>query len=124
MESAKSWMDFLKIRASWGQNGNQEIDGFQYLSTIAFGGADYTFGPDKSILTPGGYPDILANPDVTWETSEQLDFGLDARFLNNRLGLNFDYYIKDTKDWLLVAPMLDSFGTGAQPGVRNITELE
>ena len=113
MESAKSWMDFLKIRASWGQNGNQEIDGFQYLSTIAFGGADYTFGPDKSILTPGGYPDILANPDVTWETSEQLDFGLDARFLNNRLGLNFDYYIKDTKDWLLVAPMLDSFGTGA-----------
>lgn len=41
------------------------------------------------------------------------DFGLDARFLNNRLGLNFDYYIKDTKDWLLVAPMLDSFGTGA-----------
>ena len=52
MESAKSWMDFLKIRASWGQNGNQEIDGFQYLSTIAFGGADYTFGPDKSILTP------------------------------------------------------------------------
>lgn len=55
----------------------------------------------------------MANPDVTWETSEQLDFGLDARFLNNRLGLNFDYYIKDTKDWLLVAPMLDSFGTGA-----------
>lgn len=113
MESTKSWMDFLKIRASWGQNGNQDIDGFQYLSTIAFGGADYTFGPDKSVLTSGGYPDILANPAVTWETSEQLDFGLDARFLNNRLGVNFDYYIKDTKDWLLVAPMLDSFGTGA-----------
>lgn len=113
MESTKSWMDFLKIRASWGQNGNQDIDGFQYLSTIAFGGADYTFGPDKTVLTSGGYPDILANPDVTWETSEQLDFGLDARFLNNRLGVNFDYYIKDTKDWLLVAPMLDSFGTGA-----------
>ena len=113
MEPTKSWMDFLKIRASWGQNGNQDIDGFQYLSTIAFGGADYTFGPDKTVLTSGGYPDILANPDVTWETSEQLDFGLDARFLNSRLGVNFDYYIKDTKDWLLVAPMLDSFGTGA-----------
>ena len=113
IEPTKSWMDFLKIRASWGQNGNQDIDGFQYLSTIAFGGADYTFGPDKTVLTSGGYPDILANPDVTWETSEQLDFGLDARFLNSRLGVNFDYYIKDTKDWLLVAPMLDSFGTGA-----------
>lgn len=75
MESAKSWMDFLKIRASWGQNGNQEIDGFQYLSTIAFGGADYTFGPDKSILTPGGYPDILANPDVTWELPNSWTLG-------------------------------------------------
>jgi TonB-linked SusC/RagA family outer membrane protein len=44
MNSTKNWMDFLKLRASWGQNGNQSIPGFQYLSTIAFSGADYTFG--------------------------------------------------------------------------------
>ena len=113
MESTKSWMDFLKIRASWGQNGNEDIPGFQYLSTIAFSGADYTFGPDKSVVSSGAYPDILANKDVTWETSEQIDFGLDARFLNSRLGVNFDYYIKNTKDWLVAAPVLDTYGTGA-----------
>lgn len=113
MEQTRSWMDFLKIRASWGQNGNQDIPDFQYLSTIAFSGADYTFGPDKSVVASGAYPDILANKDVTWETSEQIDFGLDARFLDNRLGLNFDYYIKNTKDWLVAAPVLDSYGTGA-----------
>ena len=113
MESTKSWMDFLKIRASWGQNGNQDIPNFQYLSTIAFSGADYTFGPDKSVISSGAYPDILANKDVTWETSEQIDFGLDARFLDGRLGFNFDYYVKNTKDWLVAAPVLDTYGTGA-----------
>ena len=113
MASTRSWLDFLKLRASWGQNGNQDIPGFQYLSTISFSNAEYTFGPDKSVLTSGAYPDILANKDVTWETSEQIDLGLDARFLNNRLGLGFDYYIKNTKDWLVAAPVLDSYGTNA-----------
>ncbi|MCC8172276.1 MAG: TonB-dependent receptor [Parabacteroides sp.] len=112
-ERTEAWMDFLKIRASWGQNGNQDIPDFQYLSTIAFSGADYTFGPDKSVIASGAYPDILANKEVTWETSEQIDFGLDARFLNNRLGVNFDYYVKNTKNWLVVAPVLDTYGTGA-----------
>ncbi len=113
MKPTASWLDYLKIRASWGQNGNQNIAGFQYLSTISFSGADYTFGPDKSVISTGAYPDILANEDVTWETSEQIDLGIDARFLNGRLGLTFDYYQKTTKDWLVVAPILDSYGTGA-----------
>ncbi|WP_321333489.1 TonB-dependent receptor [uncultured Bacteroides sp.] len=112
MESAKSYLDFLKIRASWGQNGNQDITPFQYLATVSFG-SDYTFGGDKSQLTSGAYPDILPNKDVTWETSEQTDLGLDARFFNSRLGVTFDYYVKTTKDWLVVAPVLDSYGTGA-----------
>jgi TonB-linked SusC/RagA family outer membrane protein len=113
MESTKNWMDFLKIRASWGQNGNQSIPGYQYLSTIAFSDADYTFGPDKSIISNGAYPDILANPDITWEKSEQTDLGIDARFLNSRLGVNLDYYIKKTKDWLVQAPVLATVGTNA-----------
>ena len=62
MAKVRRWMDFFKIRASWGQNGNQNIPGYQYLSTYAFSGADYTFGPDKSVLTNGAYADILANP--------------------------------------------------------------
>lgn len=113
MKKTSRWMDYLKLRASWGQNGNQDIPAFQYLSTISFSGSDYTFGPDKSVLVKGAYPDILANEDLTWETSEQLDLGIDARFLDNRLGLTFDYYVKTTKDWLVEAPILDSYGTGA-----------
>lgn len=113
MNDVKNWMDFLKIRASWGQNGNQSIPGFQYLSTISFENADYTFGNDKSVITTGAYPDILANPNITWEKSEQTDLGFDARFFGSRLGLNFDYYIKKTKDWLVQAPVLDTVGTSA-----------
>lgn len=113
MAYTKNWLDFLKIRASWGQNGNQDIASFQYLATIRFKDADYSFGPDKTILSSGSYPDILPNEDVTWETSEQIDLGFDAYLLNNRLGINFDYYIKNTKDWLVEAPVLDIYGTGA-----------
>lgn len=113
MQKVTPVMDYLKLRASWGQNGNQDIPPFQYLSTISYSGSDYVFGPDQSVLIKGAYPDILANKDLTWETSEQLDFGIDARFFRNRLGLTFDSYIKTTKDWLVEAPILDIYGTGA-----------
>lgn len=114
MEGTKDWLDFLKVRASWGQNGNCNINPFQYLSTIAFDGhAGYSFGNVKDTYQQGAYPDILPNPDVTWETSDQTDIGIDARFLGSRLGFNFDWYVKKTKDWLVQAPILDTFGTNA-----------
>lgn len=113
MDGARNFMDFLKLRASWGQNGNQSISSFQYLATISFENVNYFFGPDKSVVSVGGYPDILPNPNVTWETSEQLNIGLDARFIQSRLGLAFDWYKKTTKDWLVRADNLASFGTGA-----------
>ncbi len=99
MEPTRNYLDFLKIRASWGQNGNQDIDPFQYLATISSLKSNYFFGPDKQTISSGAYPDILPNKDVTWETSEQLDLGLDARFLGSRLGLSFDYYIKTKIGW-------------------------
>ena len=111
MESTKAWMDFLKIRASWGQNGNCNISNFQYLATIALDDPYYFNNKDNPAL--GAYPNILPNEDVKWETSEQLDFGFDARFLNNRLSVAFDWYKKTTKDWLVRAPMLLSYGTNA-----------
>lgn len=111
MESTKSWLDFLKIRASWGQNGNCNISNFQYLATIAFDDPYYFDSKDNPGL--GAYPNILPNEDVKWETSEQLDLGFDMRFFNSRLGFSFDWYKKTTKDWLVVAPMLLSYGTGA-----------
>ena len=119
MESAQSWLNFLKLRASWGQNGNQSISNFQYLTTFSFSAANgYFYGVSQGVAnhtapTTGGYADVLQNPDVTWETSEQIDLGIDARFLNSRLGLAFDYYVKKTKDWLLQAPILAVYGLGA-----------
>ncbi len=120
MQSASSWLDFLKIRASWGQNGNNRIAKYQYLATIAQSGSagdsGYKFSDDYSFTLTGkpnigAYADIVPNPDVTWETSEQLDLGFDARFLNSRLGLTFDWYKKTTKDWLIVAPRVAIEGT-------------
>ncbi len=114
MQSTKSWLDFFKLRASWGQNGNCNISNFQYLATVSFDAtAAYSFANNKDSQTTGGYADILPNPDVKWETSEQLDFGFDARFLGSRLSVAFDWYKKTTKDWLVVAPQLASYGTGA-----------
>ncbi len=120
MQSTRSWLDFLKIRASWGQNGNNSIAKYQYLATIAQSGANgdtgYKFSDDYDVTlngTPntGAYANIVPNPDVTWETSEQLDLGFDARFLRSRLGVNFDWYKKTTKDWLIVAPRIAIEGT-------------
>ena len=120
MESTKSWLDFFKLRASWGQNGNCAIAKYQYLATIALSGENfdsgYKFGSDLATSvagTPnvGAYANIVPNPDLTWETSEQLDFGFDARLLNNRMGVNFDWYRKMTKDWLITAPNIAINGT-------------
>ena len=118
MQNSRRWLDFLKIRASWGRNGNQSIDNFQYVSPIAFD-QSHVYGFGQTIVnttgekSPGAYVTTLANEDVTWETSEQFDLGIDARFFNSRLGLAFDYYIKTTKDWLVQAPILDTAGTNA-----------
>ncbi len=117
MEKAQSWLDFLKIRASWGQVGNQNIDNYQYLAPIKSSTTSYIFGTQYGAQAQapywGAYPERLANPDLKWETSEQTNIGIDARFLNGRLGLNADYYIKKTKDWLVKAPILATAGTGA-----------
>jgi len=121
MEKTQSWLDFLKLRVSWGQVGNQNIDNYQYLAPMKSTNTHYLFGSgygDAGAASQlannwGAYPSRLANENVTWETSEQTNIGLDARFLNNRLGVNFDFYIKETKDWLVQAPILATVGAGA-----------
>jgi|WetSurMetagenome_2_1015567.scaffolds.fasta_scaffold00004_113 TonB-dependent starch-binding outer membrane protein SusC len=109
----KDKINFFKLRGSWGQNGNQSIDPFQYLATISFSNVNYFFGPDKAVVSTGGYPNILPNPDVTWETSDQLNIGFDARFLKNKLSVEFDWYRRTTFDWLVNPSMLASYGTNA-----------
>ncbi len=117
MKGTASWLDFLKIRGSWGQNGNQNVSPFQYLATYSFDASDYFFGADKSNWTTGAFPKILPNKDITWEISEQIDLGMDTRFLQGRLGFVFDWYRKSTKDWLVQAPILAS--QGAEPPFIN-----
>lgn len=106
--------DFLKLRASWGQNGNQAIDPFQYMSLIGFDSQqNYRFGSDRNKMQLGGFPAKLPNNNVSWETSEQLDIGVDAYFLRSRFQVAFDYYVKTTKDWLMPAPVANIQGAGA-----------
>lgn len=107
-----SWLNFLKVRASWGQVGNQNIAGYQFLTPVSFSNTTYVFGNQEGILTPGAFPSRLGNPGIKWETSEQTNIGIDAT-INNRLNVTFDYYVKDTKDWLLVAPVLATAGADA-----------
>ena len=111
-------LDFLKLRLSWGQVGNQNISDDQYTAPInastGYTGdnpaAYYNFGTNKTNV-PGAYPSRLSNETIKWETSEQLNIGFDAYLFRSRLGFNTDFYIKKTKDWLVVAPILATAGT-------------
>ena len=113
MKSTKSWMDFLKVRVSWGQVGNANINCWQYLAPVVTTNINYNFGTNggQEGWTTGSYPSRLDNQDVKWETSEQFNVGIDARFLSSRLSLTADWYIKSTKDWLVPAPVLATAGT-------------
>ena len=122
MESTRSWLDYFKLRVSWGQVGNQNIDNYQYLAPITsqyiyyyFGNSHQNSSTEAAALGNnwGAYPSRLANEKLTWETSEQTNIGFDARFFDSRFGVNFDFYMKTTKDWLLTAPILNTAGTGA-----------
>ncbi len=115
MQDSKAWLDFLKIRASWGQVGNQSIDNYQYEAPITSTTTNYLFGTalGSSANVWGAYPSRLANEDVKWETSEQYDLGVDARFLTSRLNANVDFYVKNTRDWLVQAPVLATAGAEA-----------
>ena len=104
---AEDAVSFLKIRASWGRNGNVNIlNGYKYNSTINIGG----YYPFTDVASEGGAISGFANPNLTWETSEQIDLGLDARFLSNRLWFGFDWYRKKTKDLLVDITPLPELG--------------
>ncbi len=109
-------LDFLKLRGSWGQVGNQNVPDFMFLAPITTAGTNYYFSTadfDASGNTVGAYPSRLGNPDLKWETSEQLNIGFDARALNGHLNVAADWYKKTTKDWILQAPVLATAGAEA-----------
>jgi TonB-linked SusC/RagA family outer membrane protein len=103
----------LKLRGSWGQNGNDQFSKqFAYMSTISSYDKGYHFGTTDEVLQVGSSPDALNNPDLKWETSEQLDFGFDLTMFSS-LTFTFDYYDKKTKDWLVQASVPDIAGATA-----------
>ena len=114
LKPAASWLDFLKLRLSWGQVGNANINCYQYLAPVTTSNTNYNFGATggTDAWVMGAYTERLANEKVKWETSEQYNVGLDARFLRQRLSLTLDGYIKSTKDWLVQAPIRATAGTG------------
>lgn len=113
MAGLSSIFDNGKLRASWGQNGNQDVGAFKYQTNIIPLSQGYYFGSDK-LTSPITYiPQNTPNPNVGWETSEQIDIGLDASFLKSKLSLTIDWYEKLTKDWLVKAPVLGTTGAEA-----------
>ncbi|PJB55180.1 MAG: SusC/RagA family TonB-linked outer membrane protein [Bacteroidetes bacterium CG_4_9_14_3_um_filter_41_19] len=113
MQEIRDVVTFLKIRASWGQNGNSNIKSFQYLAPIKFTQALYNFGDQEGVSASGSYPSMLSNEKVKWETSQQLDFGFDSQLWDGLLIVTFDWYNKQTKDWLIPAPIYATAGTDA-----------
>ena len=103
MGNTSDLIDLLKIRASWGQNGSENIGDFGYTSIIGNQNI-YYFGDSKTQYN-GTQPTRIANPSLKWETSEQTNIGLDLVSLGNSLRVTLDYYVKTTKDWLVTAPV-------------------
>ncbi len=105
-----SWLDELKVRGSFGNVGNQNIDPYKYLQLInqSF---QYTFGNSSSSsgIVNGAAPSSSYNPNIKWEKNEQLDLGFDASLFKSRLNINFDAYQRRSKDLIIaVAPPLVS----------------
>ena len=124
-----SWFNVMKIRASWGQNGNASIGNFLYMSLMD-GGENYYFGGsynpqsqnNDGSMVYGSSPGRVANPDVKWETSEQIDLGVDLRFFDSRLSFSFDYFKKKTKDMLAYMPVPTYIGQSSPMG--NLGKME
>jgi TonB-dependent starch-binding outer membrane protein SusC len=123
LNNSSKMLSFLKVRASWGLNGNERsLSDFQYTTTLV-GGNNYTFGTGNSeTIVNGVKPKGLTNPDLRWEVSNQTDIGIDARFFNHKLSFTADYFIKRTEDMLAQMPVPALVGDAAPWG--NVGTIE
>ena len=117
----KDWIDFLKLRASWGQNGNADgIGNFDYTSLI-YNGLNYTFGSEQ-VQVNGAGPINTSNPDLKWETVEQTNIGVDADLYKGKLNIVADYFVKNTNDMLAVVPLPGV--VGFLPSATNVASAK
>ena len=121
MENTRTWLDQLKLRASWGQNGNlASLGGYRYARTVGNVGF-YPFGTDYTYQQAYA-PSVVGNENLKWETSEQLDLGVDLAFFGNRLTLNADWYRKETRD-LIVDGVKRTLTAGFNPSPVNVGSM-
>lgn len=105
------FVDELKLTAGWGQLGNQNVGGLQYLALIGNGGR-YSFNNNQVVsLTQTRLP----NPNISWETAEMSNVGLSIELFNHHLQANFNYFSKTTRDMLLSPPTIGTVGTLSIP---------
>jgi TonB-dependent starch-binding outer membrane protein SusC len=113
-------ISFLKLRASYGENGNDRIGDYSF-TTVVNNGQNYTFGSGENI-TNGAVALSASNPDLKWETSTQTNIGLDAEALSGRINFTADYYIKKTSDMLYAVPI--PLVAGVAPPIQNVADAE
>jgi len=122
MKNTSDWITNLKLRASWGKNGNDNIGDFAYTTLTATGGtSNYYFG-QNSTMVYGSKANRLANEDLKWEESEQTNIGLDLGLWNNKLTFSVDYYIKKTNGMIIEMP-IPSYVGEARP-LANVGDME
>lgn len=112
----QEWVTDGKIRAGWGTNGNAAISNlYSAYSTYTYdiGNSSYDLNGSNTSTVTGIKVASTGNPDLKWETTMQTNVGLDMAFFNNALTMNFDWYLKDTKDMLTVPPVLSVAGENA-----------
>jgi TonB-linked SusC/RagA family outer membrane protein len=107
------FFDDLKIRASWGETGNQGIDVFGTVTTFQTNASAAGTSFRNGVLTSGIIIGNPGNPNLTWETTEQWNVGIDMQILKGRIGLTADYFMKDTRDLLLREPLPQYSGGGS-----------
>ncbi len=105
------WIDELKIRASWGTLGNQNVGTYPYQNIVALG-QNYSFG---GALSPGAATTRLSNADITWETTTSTNIGLDVAVLKGKLGLVFDVFDKNTTGVLYTVATSAVLGVSTSP---------
>ena len=106
-------LSLLKLRASWGVNGNIAVlSNYAYSADVSYNSVQYQWSVTDNTISNGSKPSGLANPYLTWETSKQTDIGLDARFLKNRLTFGVDWYNKVTDGLLMTVSPAYEVGAG------------
>ena len=105
MEQQRDWLSNLKLRASWGKNGIDNIPDFRFSTQTTTGGNNNYYYGKQAAMVYGSKSDHLANEDLRWEESEQTDLGLDFGFFNNQLTFSVDYYVKKTNGMIIQTPI-------------------